>query len=258
MNIAVCVKQVPDTTVVKKIDPSTLRLDREVQCVPNPFDEYAVEEALRLIEKVGGSVTVVCVGPPKATDSVRRCLAMGADRGILVTDAALAGSDTLGTARALAGALKAEPFDLILCGVQSTDASTGLVPARLAEELGLPQLAFARKVMVEGGKVAIERQTDEGAVAVEAPLPALVTVVKGINEPRYPSLKGIMGAKKKEIVQLGLAQAGVNPAEVGAAGARVKVVSLAYAEEREVGEVVKAEGQGGALIARFLERVKVI
>jgi len=258
MNIAVCFKQVPDTTVVKRIVPETMWLDRDVQCVPNPFDEYAVEEALRLVEKHGGSVTAVCIGPTKAMESMRRVLSMGVERGILVSDDALAGSDSLGTARALAAALHSEPFDLIISGIESTDARTGIMPARVAELLGLPQLTFARKVTVADGKVTVERQTDEGAVIAEAALPVFVTVVKGINEPRYPSLKNIMGAKKKEVKQFTLAQLGLDPATVGKAGAHVQVVALAYPEPRKVGEVVQAEGRGGTLIADFLERAKVI
>lgn len=258
MNIAVCVKQVPDTTVVKRIDPSSFRLDRDVQAVPNPFDEYAVEEALRLVEKHGGTVTAVCVGPPKAAESLRRVLAMGVDRALLATDPALAGSDTLGTARALAAALKSESFDLVLCGQESTDARTGVVPARVAELAGLPQLTYARKVEVEAGTIRVERQTDDGSVIVEAALPALVSVLKGISEPRYPTLKGIMAAKKKEIKELDLRALGLAAGQVGEAGAGVKVVSLAYPEARKSGQVVKAEGRGGAIIADFLERVKVI
>lgn len=258
MNIAVCVKQVPDTTVVKRIDPTSLRLDRDVQVVPNPFDEYAVEEALRLVEKHGGTVTAVCVGPPKAVDSLRRILAMGAERALHVVDPALAGSDTLGTARALAAALKSEPFDLILCGQESTDARTGVVPSRTAELLGLAQLTYARKVEVEGGKVTVERQTDDGSVLAETALPALVTVLKGINEPRYPSLKGIMAAKKKEIKQLDLAALPLGSDQVGEAGARVKVLSLDFPEARKSGQVVKADGHGGTLIADYLEKAKVI
>ncbi|MHB1005516.1 MAG: electron transfer flavoprotein subunit beta/FixA family protein [Chloroflexota bacterium] len=258
MNIAVCVKQVPDTTVVKEIDADSLRLDRDVAAVANPFDEYAVEEALRLVEKHGGTVTAVCVGPPKAAEQLRRVLAMGVDRAILASDPALAGSDTLGTARALAAALRSEPFDLILCGPESTDARTGVVPSRLAELLGLAQLTYARKVEVAEGKVTIERTTDDGSVIVAAALPALVTVLKGINEPRYPTLKGIMGAKKKELKEMSLAPLGLEATQVGAAGARARVLSLAYPAARRVGQVVRAEGHGGEIIADFLEKAKVI
>ncbi len=258
MNIAVCFKQVPDTTVVKRIVPATLRLDRAVQAVPNPFDEYAVEEGLRLVEKHGGSVVAVCVGPASAMDSMRRVLSMGVERGILVSDPALAGSDTLGTARALAAALRSEPFDLILCGQESTDTRTGVLAARTAELLGLPQLTWARKVEVADGKVKIERQSDDGALLVEAGLPAVVSVVKGINEPRYPSLKGIMAAKRKEVKILDLAALGLSAGEVGEAGAKVKVLSLAYPEARQTGQVLRAEGQGGKLIADYLEKIKVL
>ncbi|MCL5110452.1 MAG: electron transfer flavoprotein subunit beta/FixA family protein [Chloroflexi bacterium] len=258
MNIVVCVKQVPDTTVTKTIDPSRLRLEREVQAVPNPFDEYAVEEALRLVEKHGGSVVAICVGAPQAQDALRRVFAMGVERGILVSDPALAGSDTLGTARALAAALHGEPFDLVICGQQSTDATTGVVPARLAALLGLPQVTHARKVALEGQRLAVERQSDEGSLLVEVPLPALVSVVKGINEPRYPSLRGIMAAKKKEIKQLDLAALGLAGSEVGVAGARTRVVALASAPARQAGTVRKAEGKGGVLIADFLEKARLI
>lgn len=258
MKIAVCIKHVPDTTVDKVIDPSSLRLDRAVAAVPNPFDEYAVEEALRLVENLGGTVVGVCVGPEKAADSLRRVLAMGIERACLVTDTAIGGSDTLGTARVLAAVLKREQFDLILCGQESTDARTGVVPARLAEELGLPQITYARKIEVEGDRLRVERQTDEGAVLVEATLPALVTVVKGINEPRYPSLKGIMAAKKKEISRFDLASLGLSPELVGEAGARVKVLSLAFPEARQGGRIVKADGNGGRIIADYLEQAAAL
>jgi electron transfer flavoprotein beta subunit len=176
----------------------------------------------------------------------------------LATDPAIGGSDTLGTARALAAALKSEAFDLVLCGQESTDARTGVVPARVAELVGLPQLTYARKVEVADGKVTVERQTDDGSVIVEAALPALVSVLKGINEPRYPALKGIMAAKRKEIKELNLGALGLSPDQVGEAGAGVKVLSLAYPEARQSGQVVKAEGRGGEIIADYLERAKVI
>lgn len=258
MKIAVCFKQVPDTTVVKRIDPATMRLDRAVQAVPNPFDEYAVEEALRLVEAQGGEVVAVCVGPASAMDSMRRVLSMGVDRGILVSDPALAGSDTLGTARALAAGLRSEQFDLVLFGQESTDTRTGVMAGRTAELLGLPQLTWARKLEVADGVARIERQSDEGGVNVEARLPVVVSVVKGINEPRYPSLKGIMAAKKKEVKELGLAATGLAADQVGEAGAKVKVLELAYPEARQTGQVVRAEGQGGKIIADYLAKIKVI
>ncbi len=254
MKIVVCIKQVPDTTVVKRLDPQTMRLDREVVAVPNPFDEYAVEAALQLVEQHGGSVVAVCLGPAKASESLRRVLAMGVERAILVTDPGLAGADTQVTAAALAAALKQEEFDLVLCGQESTDARTGVVPARLAEFLGLPQVTFVRQLAVEGGTVKAERLGDGAAFKVEAPLPCLVSVLKGINEPRYPALKGIMAAKKKEIREVPLASlANDLPLQP-----QVEMLSLQFPEARASGQVLEAGGRGGQLIADYLQTAKII
>src|SRR5437879_10585725 len=207
MNVLVCVKQIPDPNAPGKFDPQTKRLVREgVDLVLDPGDEHGVEAGLQLIEKDAGEVTVISMGPPKAVDAIRRALAMGAHRGILITDTALENSDAISTARAIAAAIKGQSYDLIICGTESTDGSSGAVPAQLAELLELPLLSFAKKLAVADGKAKIDRQTDEGYDVVEAPLPAVVTVPGGINEARYPALRGIMQAKNKEVKQLALAE----------------------------------------------------
>src|ERR1700737_5163307 len=204
MNVLVCIKQIPDPNAPGKLDPQTKRLVREgVDLVLDPGDEHAVEAGLQLVEKEGGEVAVISVGPPKALEAIRRALAMGAQRGLLVTDPELENSDALSTARAIAAAIKGQTFDLIICGTESTDGSTGAAPAQLAELLGLPLLSFAQKLEVTDGKAVLDRQTDDGYDVVEAPLPAVVTVTGGINEARYPALRGIMQAKNKEVNKAG-------------------------------------------------------
>src|SRR3989454_2880403 len=232
MNVLVCVKQIPDPNTPGKLDPQTKRLVREgVDLVLDPGDEHGVEAGLQLIEKDAGEVTVISMGPPKALDAIRRALAMGAHRGILITDPELENSDAISTARAIAAAIRGQTYDLIICGTESTDGSSGAVPAQLAELLALPLLSFAKRLEGSQGKAVIDRQTDEGYDVVEAPLPAVVTVTGGINEARYPALRGIMQAKNKEVKQVGLSDIGLdvqagkaalNPEGVGAtpAGAR--------------------------------------
>src|ERR1700694_3266406 len=211
MNVLVCVKQIPDPNVPGKLDPETKRLVREgVDVVLDPGDEHAVEAGLQLVEKDGGEATIISMGPPRAMDAIRRALAMGGHRGILITDPGLENSDALSTARAIAGAIKGQTYDLIICGTESTDGSSGAVPAQLAELLGLPLLSFAKKLEVSDGKAVIDRQTDEGYDVVEAPLPAIVTVTGGINEARYPALRGIMQAKKQEGRQAGVNDLGLD------------------------------------------------
>src|SRR2546426_7088663 len=232
MNVLVCVKQIPDPNAPGKLDPQTKRLVREgVDLVLDPGDEHGVEAGLQLVERDGGEVTIISMGPPKALEAIRRALAMGAHRGILITDPGLENSDAISTARAIAAAIKGQNYELIICGTESTDGSSGAVPAQLAELLGLPLLSFAKKLEVSQGKAVIDRQTDDGYDVVEARLPALVTVTGGINEARYPALRGIMQAKNKEVKQVGLSDIGLdvqagkaalNPEGVGAtpAGAR--------------------------------------
>jgi len=262
MNIYVCAKQIPDPNAIEKVDPinpSTKRLDREkLEAILDPGDEYGVEEGLRQAEKHGGTVTVVSMGPPRAKEAIRKALSMGAERAILVTDPTLAGSDALTTARALAAALKREQYDLILCGTESTDGSSGLVPGMLAELLGIPQLTVATKLEIANGKATIHRQTEDGYQVVESPLPVLVTVTGSINEPRYPSLKGIMTAKRKEILELSVADLGLSPDGVGEAGAKEKVIGLSKPVEKQAGEIVEDKGEGGKSIADFLQKIKVL
>lgn len=257
MNVVVCVKQIPDPNTPGKLDPQSKRLVREgVDLVLDPGDEHAVEAGLQLTEKHGGDVTVVSMGPAKAMEAIRRALAMGAARGILITDAALENSDALSTARAIAAAIKERAPDLIICGTESTDGSSGAVPAQLAEILALPLLSFAKKLEVEDGKVVIDRQTDEGYDVVEAPLPSVVTVTGGINEARYPALRGIMQAKNKEVKQLGLSDLGLD-GQAGGAWSE-EVVEVKPAEARKAGEVVEDKGEGAKRIADFLQQLKVI
>lgn len=260
MNVVVCIKQVPDTTAEKKLDKD-LRLDRaSAENILNPFDEYAVEEALRIKEGIGADVIVLSMGPEGAMDAIRKALAMGADRGILVTDPALLGSDALATASVLAAAIKTLAADLVLCGMEATDSRTGQVPSALAEFLGWPQLTWANKLEVAGGKATIQRQSDAGYDVVEAALPAVASVTKAINEPRYPSLKGIMMAKKKPVDTLALADLGISASNVGAAAAKTTVLSFVVPPARGKGSVIapKTAAEAATAIADYLEAQKLI
>jgi electron transfer flavoprotein beta subunit len=264
MNIVVCVKQVPDTWSEKKLDPADSTLDRgATDPVMNEMDEYAVEEALKLQEAQGGEVTILCMGPDPAAETIRKALSMGADKAIHVLDPALHGSDAVATSLALAKAVEkageSGQVDLVLLGSESSDARMSVVPAMLAERLGLPQLTFAKEVTVDGGTVRIKRLTDEGYQAVEASLPAVVSVVEKINEPRYPSFKGIMAAKKKPVETYGLADLGIDAGDVGLGGAWSAVESFESAPPREAGTVVKDEGGDGAdKLLEFLTSKKFV
>ncbi len=198
MNIVVCVKQVPDTWAERKLKQGDATLDREsVDGLINELDEYAIEEALQIKEAQGGEVTVLTMGPEKASESVRKALSMGADKAVHLVDDALAGSDALATSYALAQVLQSIGFDLVVLGAESTDARMGAMAAMLAERLGVPQLSLASKVEIDGSQVRINRQSEDGYWVVEGTMPAVISVVEKINEPRYPSFKGIMAAKKK-------------------------------------------------------------
>jgi electron transfer flavoprotein beta subunit len=258
MNIAVCVKQVVDTEAVLKLDPSSWRLDRSVTCILNPYDEYAVEEALRIKEAHGGEVTAVCMGPETATDAVRKALAMGADKAVLVSDAALAGSDVQGTAYALAEALKTLQWDLVIFGVRSTDGETGCVPAAVAERLGVPLLSALGKVVVEGAKLTVDRETETGYVRYECPTPAVLSVIKGINEPRFPSMKGIMTAKTKPIDTKDAAALSLDASRLGSAGAKTRVLSGRAPEPRKAGEKIEDDGTGAVKIVEYLTGKKLV
>jgi electron transfer flavoprotein beta subunit len=260
MNIVVCVKQVPDTWSEKKLTAGDSTLDRaSTDPVMNEMDEYAVEEALKIQEASGGEVTILCMGPPAAAETVRKALSMGADKAIHVLDEGLHGSDAVATSLVLAKAIGTTEFDLVILGSESSDARMSVVPAMLAERLGLPQLTFAKEVTVDGANVKIKRMTDDGYQAIEAALPAVVSVVEKINEPRYPSFKGIMAAKKKPVATLSLADLGVEPGEVGLGGAWSAVASFETAPARQAGTIVKDEGGDGAgKLAEFLATKKFI
>lgn len=259
MKIAVCVKQVPDTWAEKRLRASDNRLDREAaDGVLNELDEYAVEEALRLAEAHGGEVTVVSMGPERAGESVRKALSMGADAAILVTDDALGGSDALATSLVLAKALEGRGFDIVIFGSESTDARMSVVPAMVAERLGWAMLTFASQVTVDGSSVSIERVGDGETISVTAAMPAVISVVEKINEPRYPSFKGIMAAKKKPVETLDIAALGVDAASVGATGAWSAVAAFADRPAKAAGTVVADEGAGGAQIAAYLVEQKLI
>ena len=200
MNVVVCGKVIPASSVTIEIDPNTKRMARKG--VPHELDPAAasaVEEGLRLTEKHGGGVTLITMGTSDATIGIRNALAMGAASAVHILDEAVAGSDTLGTAKLLAAAIKKQEFDLVICATESSDSYSGIVPGQIAHFLGVPPVTFAKEIAVEGGKITIKRQSESGYDVVEASLPALVACSSGINEPRYPQLKGIMAAKKKEI-----------------------------------------------------------
>src|SRR5579875_1579813 len=250
MKIFVCVKQIPDpNTVESKLDPATKRLVRTgVSLVLDPGDETTIAAAIKLRDSLGNSeLTAISMGPASAQEALRRALAMGVDRAILISDSALAGSDVLGTARTLAAALKRENPDLIFCSTESTDGYTGMVPGAIAEFLGLPQLTFAREIKVEGSKAVIKRVTQTGYEVVESPLPAVVTIASGSFEAIYPTMKGIMSARKKPFSQLSLSDLGLDPSQVGEAGAREQVLSIGKAEARAAGQIIKDEGNAAEI-----------
>ena len=259
MNILVCAKVVPIASVTIQIDPATRRLVRkDVAQELDPQAAKGLEEALRLAEKHGGTVTLVTMGGEDATIGIKSALAMGATAAIHLSDPALAGSDALGTAKALAAAIRKAPFDLVICATESSDTYTGLVPGQLAQLLGIPPLTFATSVTVDGKTVTIKRQSEGGYDVATAELPALVTVTTGINEPRYPTLKGIIGAKKKEIRKYTAADLGLGAADVGESGAREKVLTVGRPPARPPGTIVKDEGEGGRQITDFLASLKLI
>ncbi len=241
---------------MSKLDPTTRRLVRSgVSLVLDPGDETTISAAIKLRDTIGSSeLTVVSMGPASTQEALRRTLAMGADRAILITDPALAGSDALGTARVLAAALKKENADLIYCSTESTDGYTGMVPGGIAEFLGIPQLTYAREVTIQGNKAIAKCVTLTGYQTVESPLPALVTIASGSFEAIYPTMKGIMGAKKKPFVQYKLADLGIDPSQVGEAGARERVLAIGTVEARAAGQVIKDDGNAAQAIADFLQR----
>ena len=252
MNIVVCVKHIPDPNLPPEMDGNTLKREG-VQGVLDPGDEFGVEAALQLKEAHGGEVTLVSMGPATAMEAIRRGLSMGADKGVLVSDDSLKGSDALVTANVLAAAIKKQgEVDLVITAVESTDGYTGTLPSTLAELLDLPQVTFVNKIEAADGALKVHRQTEEGYHVVEAPLPAVLSVTAGINEPRYASFKGIMAAKKKPVEELSLGDLGVEGAP------QQQVANIVPAEERKAGEVIEDDGTGAAKIADYLKEAKVI
>jgi electron transfer flavoprotein beta subunit len=259
VKVAVCVKQVPDTWAEKALVGSDALLDRaSADGVMNELDEYAVEEALRLVEAHGGEVVVVSMGPVRAAETVRKALSMGADAGVHVLDDALVGSDSVATSLVLAQVLASRGFDLVVFGSESTDARMSVVPAMVAERLGWGQLTFAQKVEVAGSQVTVERVTESGFDTVTAQVPVVVSVVEKINEPRYPSFKGIMAAKKKPVETLSAGDLGVDGGRVGLGAAGSRVVDFAARPPKAAGVTVTDEGDGGVKIAGFLAEHKFI
>ncbi len=259
MNIVVLVKQVPDSGSPRNLDSSDNTVARAAaDNVINEMDEYAIEEALKIKEAQGGEVTILTVGPDSATDAIRKALSMGADKAVHVSDQAIHGSDVLQTSAVLAAALQQMEYDLVLCGAESTDANMSVMPALLSERLGIPSLAGSRKLTVDGGTAKVERQTDGGFWALEAPLPAIVSTWDTINEPRYPSFKGIMAAKKKPVETKSLADLGVDASAVGLANATTQVVDFAGRPPKGAGVKVTDEGDGAQKLLDFLAGQKIV
>src|SRR4051794_16432248 len=259
MNIVVLVKQVPDSGASRELDAGDYTVERaSANNVINEMDEYAIEEALKIKEAHGGEVTVLTMGPATAAESIRKALSMGPDKAVHVQDDALHGACALVTSKVLAAALGRLNADLILCGAESTDGRVQVMPHMLAERLGIAALTGARKLTVEGSQLTAERQTDEGYEVVSAATPAVVSVWDTINEPRYPSFKGIMAAKKKPVESLSIADLGISADEVGTAGATSQVLSFAKRPERSGGAKVSDEGDGGAQLVSFLATEKFV
>ncbi len=257
MDVIVCVKQVPDTTDIK-IDPETNTLIRQgVPSVMNPFDTYAVEEAIRLKEKFGGEIRVLTMGPPQAEQVLREAVAMGADEGILLSDRVFAGSDTLATSSTLSTAIKQLPrYSLIICGKQAIDGDTAQVGPELAEMLGIPFISYVRKICeFEEKRIKVERLMDDSYQVVESSLPAVITVVKEINEPRLPSLKGMMKAKKAEFKTWNFEALGGDSGRYGLTGSPTWVTRIFMPEPRKGGEVFEGpvEEQADKLIGKLRE-----
>ena len=259
MNIVVLVKQVPDSGAERSLRTDDNTVDRgSANNVINEMDEYAIEEALRIQEAHGGEVTILTMGPAGAAESIRKALSMGPDKAVHVVDDALHGSCAVATSKVLAAALGTLNPDLVLCGAESTDGRVQVLPHMLAERLGFAALTGARKVTIDGGALTVERQTDEGYEVLAANTPAVVSVWDTINEPRYPSFKGIMAAKKKPVQELSLADLGIAADEVGAAGATSAVLEHSKRPPRSGGQKVEDSGDGGVALVQFLATEKFV
>ena len=252
MQVVVCVKQIPDPAATYTLDPEAHLLVRPAEQVLDDTDRYGVEMGLQIAQQQGGSVTLVSMGPAGSQQGIRQALAMGADRAVLIDDDNLKGADALLTARVLAAAISRREHDLVITGTESTDGYSGIVPQMLAELLGAPSLTYATAVTVDEGRVTVHRQTNAGYDVVEAGLPAVVSVTAGVVEPRYPTFKGIMEAKKKEVEMLTAADLGV---EVAVAQ---KVVAVEPAPAREAGVKIEDDGEAHLRILELLEQRKVI
>ncbi|MEV5262687.1 electron transfer flavoprotein subunit beta/FixA family protein [Streptomyces anulatus] len=259
LRIVVCVKYVPDATGDRRF-ADDLTLDREdVDGLLSELDEYAVEQALQIADGADGAeITVVTVGPEDAKDALRKALSMGADRAVHVEDDGLHGSDVMGTSLVLAKAVEKAGYDLVVCGMASTDGVMGVLPALLAERLGVPQVTLLSEVAVDGGVVTGRRDGDIASEQLRASLPAVVSVTDQSGEARYPSFKGIMAAKKKPVESLDLDDLGLDADEVGLAGAWTAVDSATERPARTAGTIVKDEGEGGRQLAEFLAGQKFI
>ncbi|MXX41460.1 MAG: electron transfer flavoprotein subunit beta/FixA family protein [Acidimicrobiales bacterium] len=259
MKVVVCVKQIPDPAIPGELVPETGTLNRDDKLILDESDSYGVEMALQLAEAAsGGQVSLVSMAPRSETSGLRTALAMGADDAVLISDDALAGSDALGTAKVLGAAIAELEADLVLAGVESSDGYTGTVPEMIAGVMGLPSITFAKQIEISDGVASVQRQTEAGYDQVECALPAVVSVTAGVVEPRYPSFKGIMAAKKKPVEGKDLAALGIDAAAVGVAGARQETVEVTDAPEREAGEIITDEGDAHANIVEFLTELKVI
>ncbi len=252
MEFIVCVKQVPDTTEIK-IDPATNILIRQgVPSIVNPFDKNALEAALQLKEKHGGKVTVITMGPSQAEEALKECLAMGADDAYLVSDRAFGGADTLATSYTLAAAIrKMGKFDVILCGKQAIDGDTAQVGPEIAEYLDIPQITYAAKVDISGDVVRVEREHEDGYEVIESQMPILLTVVKSINEPRFPSVKGTMKANRKTIPVITVSDLDVDPDRLGLKGSPTQVRKIFSPQQRTQGEIIHADNAREAVRALF-------
>jgi electron transfer flavoprotein beta subunit len=259
MKIVVLVKQVPDSGAERNLRTDDNTVDRgSANNVINEMDEYAIEEALQIQEKHGGEVIVLTMGPDRATESIRKALSMGPDGAVHVVDDALHGSCAVATSKVLAAAISQQGADLVICGAESTDGRVQVMPHMIAERLGVAALTGARKLTVDGSTLTIERQTEEGYEIVTASTPAVVSVWDTINEPRYPSFKGIMAAKKKPVAVTSLSDLGIDPSEVGFDGATSEVLSHSKRPPRQAGNKITDSGDGGAKLVEFLASEKFV
>ncbi|HEV3227554.1 MAG TPA: electron transfer flavoprotein subunit beta/FixA family protein [Acidimicrobiales bacterium] len=258
MNIAVCVKQIPDPA-----EPGALNADhtlkRDGKLILDESDSYGVEMALQLVDKAGGGeVTLISMAPNSEVSGLRTALAMGAAKAVLVSDDALKGAGALDTAKVLAAAIKRTEFDLVLAATESSDGYTGTVPEQVAAVLDLPSVTFAKHIEIDGSTAKVQRQTEAGYDEVECPLPCVVSVTAGVVEPRYPSFKGIMAAKSKPVDEVKVTDLGIDASIVGWAGAGQEIVAVDKAEERQAGTIIEDDGEGFQKIVEALENLKVI